>query len=219
MPRDPDKFIEKRARRRGVAHIGAALVKQPQYVPRYVRHNLWRRQSPLELELPWMPYAVIDFLDRKLDRESVVLELGSGGSTLFLARRAGSVTSFEENEQWATDVADALRRAHLTNVRLEAVSADFGDLANLADSEYWRALPDSPVDVIIVDSSDYQTHEARPMLFSRMEQIVRPGGVIVVDDAWRYPQLRQRSRASSVKSYRGVGPGTTRPQWSDVYFY
>lgn len=219
MPTDPDEFIEKRSPRRGAAHIGRALLKRPQDFPRYARHTLTKRQSPLELGLPWMPYSVIDFLDRRLDRNSVVVELGSGGSTLFFADRAGRVITLEENDPWASDVGEALAERGFSNVDLRSVKADFGDLAGLGESEYWRALPTEPADVIVVDSSDYQTHEARPLLFRWAEEIIRSDGVIVVDDAWRYRDLPREAQASRVESFRGLGPGTTRPQWSDVYFY
>jgi hypothetical protein len=48
---------------------------------------------------------------------------------------------------------------------------------------------------------------------------VRPGGLVLVDDAWRYKQLHGQTRAREIRTFRGVGRGTRRPQCTEVFFY
>jgi hypothetical protein len=76
-----------------------------------------------------------------------------------------------------------------------------------------------PPDLIAIDSLDHVTHRARPVLFRRAEESVRPGGLVLVDDPWRYQQLHGQTRAREIRTFRGVGPGSRGPQWTDVFFY
>ena len=80
-----------------VCKLGGDLLRQPANVPRYVGQNLVRRRSAMEMELPWFLYGAIDFLQEFLQREMEVFEFGSGGSTLFFARRCARVESVEED--------------------------------------------------------------------------------------------------------------------------
>ena len=196
-----------------------ALARRPRDLPRYLTHNGFRKRAPLELGLPWMPYSVIDFLDRWITTETVVYECGSGGSTVFFARRAERVVTIESEADWARLVENRLADERLFNVEVRHASADFSRPETLFESEFYGALPEDQADLVVVDSMDHQTHRTRPILFRRAEESIRPGGLIVLDDAWRYRQLRDESRAKRVRTFRGVGPGTRRPQWTDVFYY
>ncbi len=50
------------------------LATHPEYIPRYLRDRAPERSSPLEIELPWIPYAAIDFLDGYLKPDMTVYE-------------------------------------------------------------------------------------------------------------------------------------------------
>ena len=60
------------------------LVANPLLVPKYVS-NLVNAKNPIELQLPWWSYKSISHI-QKLSFEKC-LEWGSGGSTLFLAKK------------------------------------------------------------------------------------------------------------------------------------
>jgi SAM-dependent methyltransferase len=201
------------------ARIFLALAKRPRDVPRYMAHSGLTRRSPMQLGLPWMPYSVIDFLDRWIDSGTLVYEFGSGGSTFFFARRAGKVVSLENDERWANAVGQQLADQGITNVDLRYVTADFSRPETVAESEFYMAIPVERADVVVIDSLDHYTHGSRPVLFHRAEESIRPGGLVVLDDAWRYRHLRGESDATEVRTFRGVGPGTRGAQWTDVFFY
>ena len=76
-----------------IGRLAANLVLHPQYIPRCFVHNVLNGKTPLDLELPWFSYAAIDFLKQYLRADMRVGEYGSGGSTLFFARRTKSVFS------------------------------------------------------------------------------------------------------------------------------
>lgn len=194
------------------------LMLHPQFLPRYVAHNGWKRRTPLELETPWFSYAAIDFLHRRLQPAMNVFEYGSGGSTLFCARRTRSVYSVEDNPEWFGRVSRELIARKLTNVTLKLCPFDFRSPNGFADSAYLRAMPDEAFDVIIIDGSEEWT-QVRPRCFDAAEAHVRPGGLVVLDDAWRYPDVRVANRARQVQTFQSVGPGRPGVTTTDIFFY
>jgi len=170
------------------------------------------------LEIPWFAYAGIDFLETFLQPQMNVCEYGSGGSTLFFARRTKHVVSIEDNPLWAELVERRLKQNSLTNVTLKLCPFDFKNPVGFEQSDYFLALPDEQFDVIVVDGSEEWT-QVRPTCFRKAEERVKPGGVIVLDDSWRYPQVRANHRARSFKTFQSVGPGRPGVTSTDVFFY
>src|SRR5204863_4746464 len=93
----------------------------------------------------------------------------------------------------------------IANVTLRLCPFDFKDPAGFEDSEYLQAMPNEPFDVIGVDGSEEWT-QVRPICFKKAEAQVKPGGIIVVDDSWRYPRLREENKARGHRVFPGVGP-------------
>src|SRR5215831_14812664 len=201
-----------------IGRVVADLILHPSYIPRCVSHNLLNGKSPLDLELPWFSYAAIDFLDQFLQAGMAVCEYGSGGSTLFFARRVSSVFSVEDNPKWFELVSRRLEQSSLRNAELCLHPFDFKNPAGFEDSEYLNAIPERPFDVIVVDGSEEWT-QVRPICFEKAETRIKPGGIIVVDDSWRYPNLRQRNRAKEARIFQSVGPCRPGVTSTDVFFY
>jgi len=128
-------------------------------------------------ERPWIVPAAVGWLGRRMRRDWSVLELGSGRSTLWLGRRAGSVLTFEDNEFWHQRAAELIAEQGLANVRLrrlpvEEFSATIG------------AMADETFDLVVVDfleSEDSDRVEAVRAARSK----VRPGGLLLLDDSDR----------------------------------
>ena len=200
------------------ARLFVNLALHPRYASRYVANNLLHHRSPLDLELPWFSYAAIDFMEDYLDPSLAVFEYGSGGSTLFFARRAASVVSVEDNPEWFTRVQERLAEQQLTNVSLSLAPFNFKDPLGFEHSEYLHALAGGRFDVIVVDGSEEWT-QVRPLCFRYAGQFVRPGGIIVLDDSWRYPSLRRSHHARRVERFQSAGPGRPGVTSTDVFFY
>jgi SAM-dependent methyltransferase len=155
--------------------------------------------------LPWFTFSAIEFLETWIKPQYGVFEYGCGGSTLFFAERAKSVASVEHNGKWARSVTAAALKRGLTNVAIEVREA--GREPPLADSPYCLAL-DRSFDVVVVDGwalgkcneADRRAVQSRGACFQRAEQFVRPGGVIVLDDAWFDPGLEHHARDRRVFS-------------------
>ena len=72
----------------------------------------------LDRERPWFVKGSIELLDELLTPAMNALEFGSGGSTLFLARRVKHVVSFEDDKRWFGGVVKTLKAKGLSNVRM-----------------------------------------------------------------------------------------------------
>jgi precorrin-6B methylase 2 len=201
-----------------IGRLVANVCLHPEYIPRCLAHNVIGRKTPADLELPWFSYAAIDFLDDFLRPEMTVCEYGSGGSTLFFARRAKSVFSIEDNPQWFTLVSDRLRDKAITNVTLRLCQFDFKNPVGFENSEYLRAIPDQRFDVIVVDGSEEWTR-IRPLCFDKAQSHVKKNGIIVVDDSWRYPEIRRSNAAKRFETFQSVGPCRPGVTSTDVFFY
>jgi hypothetical protein len=201
-----------------VGRLLANLMLHPQYISRCLAHNLLNGKTPLDLELPWFSYAAIDFLKHYLQPGMSVCEYGSGGSTLFFARRVKSVFSIEDNSHWFNLVSNRLREKGIKNAQLKLCPFDFKNPTGFENSAYLQAMPNERFDVIVVDGSEEWT-KVRPICFAKAERRVKPGSIIVVDDSWRYPVLRKTHHARSYKVFQSVGPCRPGVTSTDVFFY
>ena len=201
-----------------IGRVLSDLVTHPQYISRCLSHNVLNSKTPLDLELPWFSYAAIDFLEQFVQPHMTVFEYGSGGSTLFFARRARSVLSIEDNEKWYELVSSRLEEKGLANASLRLWPFDFKTAAGFEQSDYLLALPDERFDIIVVDGTEEWTL-IRPVCFRKAEAHVKKGGIIVVDDSWRYPELRENNRAKDVQIFESVGPCRPGVTSTDIFFY
>jgi precorrin-6B methylase 2 len=201
-----------------VGRLITNLVFHPQYISRCITHNVFNRKTPLELEIPWFSYAAIDFLEDFLKPEMTVCEYGSGGSTFFFARRVHSVFSIEDNPMWHQLVSERLQRQGVRNVHLTLHPFDFKNPTGFERSAYLNAIPDQRFDVIVVDGSEEWT-QVRPVCFEKAESRVKPGGIIVVDDSWRYAALRTANGARDHRVFQSVGPCRPGVTSTDIFFY
>jgi protein-L-isoaspartate O-methyltransferase len=104
------------------------------------RHVTGRRPDE-----PWWPIPVIGVIDRLLTPQSRVLEFGSGTSSVWLARRAKSVISVEDDPAWHRRVQAWLSGLGAENATVHlAEGAAYHDLAWAASQQF---------DLVIVDGS------------------------------------------------------------------
>jgi predicted O-methyltransferase YrrM len=154
-----------------------------------------------------------------------VFEWGSGGSTLFFARRAQEVIAVEHDQDWTASVQEACRsrgHQHVTvqfippDDRPPAVTFDPGDAAQYYSSarlysglsfqryaEHILNFPDAHFDAVVVDG------RARPACLRLALPKVKPGGLLVLDNSDRahYRAARDLAVAAHWKEEEYFGPG------------
>lgn len=141
-----------------------------------------------------MPDASIQHLEALLgSRPEHVLEFGAGGSTLLLSEWAGDVVSIEHSQEWTNRIEARLRarsRRNVTVVHAPPDDARRDWMYRGRDGRFYRAYVRAGtaavrrrfgglVDLVLVDG------RARVACVKALMRYVRPGGVLVLDDASR----------------------------------
>ena len=117
-------------------------------------------------ERPWISYDAQNDLAQVLTPQSRVLEFGSGMSTMWYSRHAGSVVSIEDYRPWFDLVSARIAKLGNVDYRFAATRADYVGLA-----------PDQQYDLIMIDGS----HREECVRFALMH--LAKGGVIYLDNS------------------------------------
>jgi predicted O-methyltransferase YrrM len=165
----------------------------------------WRARSGKTPERPWIVPAAIGWLGRRIRSDWAVLELGSGRSTVWFARRAGSVLSFEDNEYWYPRTRERLAELGLSNVelRLRAVQEFPREVAE---------LPDGSFDLVVVDFLEAPEVTRIDCLTPAMKK-VRAGGLLLLDDSDRPGYAEAFELLRGWRSRRFVG---IKDEWPEA---
>ena len=163
------------------------------------RTGLWVRsllsvydlEDLLRHDVPWWTFEAGERVDLFLASRphARVFEWGSGASTVWLSRRAGSVTSVEHDAGWARQVEPLLpghARLHVvepvpaTGAPHQQLSVKSG-FEGLDFADYVAALDDTSglFDLVVVDG------RARNACFHRAVTRLAPSGVLVFDNVDR----------------------------------
>ena len=181
-------MVSSLARRRRLGH----------WTGRYIVDRLavmgWQRRCP---DAPWLTESAVGMLRSWLRGDDVGLEWGSGRSTLWFARRVKWLVSIEHAEDWYGAVSLSIARTGLTNVdhrlyRDERLYVAAGE-----------AVTSASVDFVLVDG--VLRDQCAVAAISRL----KPGGILVLDNANWYLPCRSRSPDS-----RTVEQGPASPLWA-----
>lgn len=164
--------------------------------------KLHRPVDVLGAPLPWYTYPFVDYL-ADLDTSSWnVLEFGSGQSTLYWARRAQRVVTFENKRSWF----DEFRRQSPSNVDVRL----FSDLGCLDTLPELMARPD----LIVVDGWEREACTRRCVDFFGLEPLY------VLDNSDWHRQIGAllRSKGCQEIRFKGFGPINSYA-WSTSLFF
>lgn len=159
------------------------------WTPRYLRYRLQAAvRAALRPEEPSLTPQAVRELDRRLTRDMVGAEWGSGNTTRFLARRTKHLTSFETDPSYFEWVRGTLRTEGLTNVDYRLIPHDFegeDDEEEMHRNPVVRAseeFADESLDYVLIDSAP------RGCLSRRIAAKIKRGGLLILDNAnWYLP--------------------------------
>ncbi len=159
---------------------------------------------------PWITFGAIEYLEGyfKTHKEVKVFEYGSGGSTLYWLKKGASCISIEHNSEWFSIINPKIRGKSHFDYRLVLPSKNSGPERNEWDAsnplfyissedkdisyeEYVKQIvpyPDNYFDIILIDG------RARPSCLFHSYNKVKPGGIIVLDNAERLYYLSKTSQ-------------------------
>lgn len=194
-----------------VARVVARLLQRPQDLPSYLQYlPLWQR-TPADVELPWISFGALRFLEKSLRPHHTVFEFGSGGSSFFFARRAAQVFSVESDPAWHARVTQLAQARGIKNLRCELHPIRLDQPDSYPEQSYFTALQPQGYDVILVDAYlDFENARygrTRQIAFARALECVRkPGGMIVVDDFWMLRELTAQAPQARLREFVSTGP-------------
>ena len=180
----------------------------------YLKLSGWlescRRGYPCDMTgapRPWMNYAIVHFLEERLNKNHTLFEYGSGYSTLFYAARVAKVESIENSTYWYEHMASQVP----ANASVALVPADI-------DGAYCRSILrlDHKYDVIVIDGRD----RANCLLQSLSK--LSPSGGIILDDSSR--ERYQPLSATAVEQgfrflhFEGLKPTATGLHRSTIFY-
>src|SRR5262249_11870957 len=161
----------------------------PRYVKDRVQLHVWERRHP---DAPWLVTEAVSLLETWLRKSDLVVEFGSGRSTLWFAARVARVISIEHDPGWYARVKAQLETANVHNVEYHRVATPAADV-HVQETAYLRPVNEGfagPADVVLVDGI---LRDAAAMW--ALEH-VRRGGMVVIDNGNRYLPHATHSPAS-----------------------
>ncbi len=174
--------------------------------PRYLldRCRLWvyQRRSP---NAPWLTADAIAILNTALRKTDNGLEYGSGSSTIWLSHRTNRLISIEHSPVWHRRVCETIEREELKDVVCKYIPAN-------------KEPPDDPYRASYVEgdagiapgSLDYVLIDGlyRGECALRAVDLLKPGGLLILDNANRYIPHNTRSPLSAATP--------PSPLWSEL---
>ena len=133
-------------------------------------------------DVPWLTRQAIEIIDDRLKPGDIGLEWGSGRSTVWLAKRVAHLTSIEHNDYWYKRINKTLCEKGIENVELLYAQLE---PKKTGQPEYVRLAAQQPkvsLDFVLVDG------RLRDQCTQAALQLLKPGGMLIIDDAARYIQ-------------------------------
>lgn len=155
---------------------------------------------------PWLTPKANAVLESCLKPSDIGLELGSGRSTLWFARRVRQLTSFEHDRSWFEKVSDLLKRVDNVDYRFYPRDRSDDDAYGAAYVEAVKEIEAQSLDFVLVDGI-YRDHCARAALDK-----IQPGGLLIIDNANWFLPCSSRSPNSRTEA---LGPKNAL--WSEVH--
>lgn len=152
--------------------------RTPRYIYDRLSQIVYQRRHP---DAPWLRREMIRILESWLKPDDRGFEWGSGRSTIWFAQRIGNLVSVEHSFDWHRRVSAELKAKGLSNVEYHFCQggAEYCKVA----SKY----PSESFDFCLIDGV------ARDECALAAISLVKPGGIVVVDDYNRYLPTQSRS--------------------------
>jgi hypothetical protein len=159
--------------------------------------------------IPWYTYPCIDFLRQRSYEDKKVLEFGGGQSTLWWARRARHIVTFEGDRDWYNQIKVTMP----ANVDLYYVSMDSADICisevnKILDSKHYNKF-----DVVIIDGL------YRMEMIDIAKKFMAATGVIICDDAEGYGFYEGfKDSGLNRVDFFGYSPCVILPHCTSIFF-
>lgn len=181
---------------------------RPAYFIKRLQQWRFEKKHP---DAPWLTPAAVQLLESYLKPSDVGIEWGSGRSTVWFAHRVGKLFSVEDNSHWHGLVRKRLAAAGVADkVDYRFIPCDHREVDEPASHPYAEAtrdLPDGALDFALVDGNIRAT-----CMRTAMAKL-RPGGLLILDNANRYVPNNESGRHTTVHEPRSAPRSA---EWADI---
>lgn len=217
------------------AYLAAILstAGQRRHAVRWLRSR--RGHFLLEAPSPWLTFDAIERIRARMTDGMRIFEYGSGGSTLFWLKWRIDLCSVEHDPEWHEVVKGKLPPNARIDYRLippephgqpDPRTDPADPLAYVSSDDRYRGMgfrryasqidefPDRHFDLVLVDG------RARPSCILHAAPKVKPGGLLVLDNADRdyyVARLGDTLRSFAREGHFGVGPRDALMWRTDLY--
>lgn len=189
--------------------------------------------SILTRHIPWVTFKAKTWLEDYLKSSMRVFEYGSGGSTLFFAKRVKHLNSVEHNTAWHKSVIREITRNRLVNVDsflivpkefkaeipaygAKSYSTKVQSLAHLNFEEYVKTIdnfPDDNFDLAFIDG------RSRASCVPHVIRKIHRGGFVVLDNSRRkhYGEAVKMLGGFERTDFLGYGPCGENPWQTSIW--
>jgi predicted O-methyltransferase YrrM len=123
-----------------------------------------------------------------INRDTEMLEIGGGNSTIFLSKIVKKLVTIEHDENWSRTIKSEMEKSNFTsNWELHVVKPNWNQLHPFSPAEegqfinytnFILSLPDEQFDVILVDGRD------RVQCVKNSISKLKKNGVLLIHDFW-----------------------------------
>jgi hypothetical protein len=142
-----------------------------------------------KIPIPWFTYPSIEYFDQLDLSNKVMLEWGAGNSSLFFSKKVKYLYSIEHNIEWFEQV----KRKNIKNQKLILEEDNYANRARDLSKFF---------DIILIDGID------RVNCSKVAVDIINKGGLIILDNSDRYPDIAEnfRNQGFIEVDFHGLGP-------------
>jgi predicted O-methyltransferase YrrM len=139
-----------------------------------------------ENEMPYMNETEIVHLMKYINRNTSLLEVGGGGSTIFLSKYVKRIVTVEHNKSWGSEILKILQRNRRTNWSIHIAEPNFPQQHPFQPAQpgqfdryinHLKSLEET-FDVILIDGRD------RVRSVEATVDKLKKGGYMIIHDFW-----------------------------------
>lgn len=154
--------------------------------------------------VPWFTYPAISFLEQLNLRNMIVLEYGSGNSTLYWSKRCKEIVSVEDNHKWINELEKRELKSNITILFKKTKTSYVNPLKE----------PKRKFDIIVIDGS--YRYSCTKTSISRLNK----NGIIIIDNSDQYPRACELLRKKGFIQADMCGFGPINPNtWCTSFFF
>jgi len=172
-------------------------LSQIEYIKKFTKKN---KGICIENNIPWLTYSSIEWLEKNLKPNMNTFEWGSGGSTIFFAKRVNKITSIEHDNEWYKDVSRKINDEKIVNCDYNLIPLIKDDL-NDPYSKSIQRYPNNSFDLIIVDGKN------RNECIFEAKNKLKAGGILLLDNSERKEYTEGINSLNGWKRTDFFGPG------------